>query len=367
MASYDAGPDVDEDTVLAAWAVYLRRDDPILLVRNADRARKLLMQAAGVANGELVGIPANRRRAHSEAVKRSGGTPHFIDLLPDLSFDPNTPGYDGVRIAWSTPLAGEPPFPVPGKILFVDYAESLPAPADPAIEDSGAATIWGLHLGSSDGPSGDGVLIAFRDRALYDAAKLLMTPDDTPDLGRALAQCARLSGPDGIAARLQYVLDEVRLGMEAGAGLRMAPSGRLSALPRGLAVQVPEQADIATFISYVRNENVRLDWLPEIQPMFYVAYQVTKDRQRTFQSAANLARWVVSPLGPDFDHDQIVHAVLGILKGAEYAGVRWFTDPERAAWYGNLMLEWYGPTHDTYRPAFLAQTEEGEYLETVIP
>ena len=60
----------------------------------------------------------------------------------------------------------------------------------------------------------------------------------------------------------------------------------------------------------------------------------------------------MTPLGPDFDGDEITHAVLGILKAAEYTGVRWYTDPERARWYGDLMFEWYGPTHDAYRVQF---------------
>jgi hypothetical protein len=86
--------------------------------------------------------------------------------------------------------------------------------------------------------------------------------------------------------------------------------------------------------------------------MFYVAYQVTADRARTLESAANIARWVVAPLGPDFVDDEITHAVLGILKAAEYTGVRWYTQPERAQWYGDLMFEWYGPDHDAYRVQF---------------
>ena len=43
--------------------------------------------------------------------------------------------------------------------------------------------------------------------------------------------------------------------------------------------------------------------------------------------------------------------------------MRWYTDRERATWYGNRMLEWYGPTHDAYRPAFLEQDETGAYVD----
>jgi hypothetical protein len=139
--------------------------------------------------------------------------------------------------------------------------------------------------------------------------------------------------------------------MEAGAGLPMAERAA-GALPHGLPVRIPEEADLATFISYVRNELVVLDWLPEVQPMFYVAYQVTQDLALTRRSAENLARWVMSPIGPDFVDDEITHAVLGILKAAEYTGVRWYTNPGRARWYGEMLVDWYGPDHDAYHPAF---------------
>jgi len=227
--------------------------------------------------------------------------------------------------------------------------------------------VWGLHLGRDGERVTEGALIAFRDARLYQAATTLMDSDDLPNLDRALAQCERLGGPNGLAARHLRILHETRFGMEAGAGLAMKPEAGVCALPRGLAVRIPDEADVATFISYVRNEHIVIEWFPELQPMFYVAYQVTQSRQQTFQTAANLARWVISPLGPDFDDEQIVHAVLGILKAAEYTGVRWYTDPERAAWYGNLMLEWYGPKHDAYRPAFLPQSPGGAYLSGLLP
>ncbi len=243
-----------------------------------------------------------------------------------------------------------PPPEIPGATLFVDYGFTLPAPlTDGAAGLRGSATLWGLHL------SGDehGALIAFSDPALYDAACASLTEDDAfTNMAQSVAQSERLAGEGGLAARLLAVDAATREGMEAGAGMPMAPAVGRCSLPFGLAVRVPDEADLATFISYVRNENVDLDWLPEIQPMFYVAYQVTADRERTTRSAAHLARWIVAPLGPDFVDDEITHAVLGILKAAEYTGVRWYTDPERAQWYGDLMFEWYGPTHDAYRVQF---------------
>lgn len=341
----------DAESALSAWADYLDADVSLLLVRNPDRARKLLMRAFGIAGKEPVGIPVNTRRPLSEAVKRSGGRPLFIELDADLNLDPTTTGLDDVRLVWAQPVAGmAPPPELPGTTLFIDYGFTLPAPLGQGVASlAGAATLWGLHLGSDE----QGALIAFSDAALYNAAVDALVDDDVfSDFGRAVAQCRRLAGQDGLAARLLAVDAAAREGTEAGAGMPMSPFAGRCALPFGLAVRVPEEADLATFISYVRNENVTLNWLPELQPMFYVAYQITTDRSRTIRSADHLARWIVSPLGPDFVDDEITHAVLGILKAAEYTGVRWYTDPERAQWYGDLMFEWYGPDHDAYRVQF---------------
>jgi hypothetical protein len=96
-------------------------------------------------------------------------------------------------------------------MLLVDYGEALPAPAETEQPDF-AAIFWGLHLAGDDQDTADGALIAFRDTALYQAVAALLTPDDLPGLGRALAQCERLAGPDGIASRLLRMLNETRLG-----------------------------------------------------------------------------------------------------------------------------------------------------------
>ena len=342
-------PEAKPDEALAAWRAYLRFTGPLLLVRSPDRARKVLMAALGVANGEPVAIPANTRRYLSEAVKRSGGKPLFMELDADLEFVPETPGLDAARVHWAQPVGGmPPPAPLAGKTYLVDHGQTLPAPlAEGGAGLPGAATVFGLHLDDQDG----GALIAFNDHDLAEKAAALLTLDDAPDAGRALAQVQRLSGSNGLAARQLWLDAEVRLGMEAGAGMPMAARAD-GVLPHGLAVRIPEEADLATFISYVRNELVALDWLPELQPMFYVAYQVTQNPALTRRTAEHLSRWVMSPIGPDFVDDEITHAVLGILKAAEYTGVRWYTNPGRARWYGEMLVDWYGPDHDAYHPAF---------------
>ncbi|MFT4040158.1 MAG: hypothetical protein QM692_18400 [Thermomicrobiales bacterium] len=340
------------EAALAAWREYLGFAGPLLLVRSPDRARKLLMAALGVAGKEPVAIPANTRRYLSEAVKRSGGTPRFVELDADLAFVPETPGLEGVRVLWAQPVGGmaaPPPLPLPGVTYLVDHGLTLPAPLQEGGTGlPGSATVFGLHLDDEDG----GALIAFNDAALAEKVAALLTPEDAPDAGRALAQVGRLAGPDGLAARMLWLDAEVRLGMEAGAGLPMGERAD-GALPYGLPVRVPEEADLGTFISYVRNELVDLDWLPEVQPIFYVVNQVTQNPALSRRSAENVARWLISPIGPDFVDDEITHAVLGILKAAEYTGVRWYTNPGRARWYSELLTEWYGPTHDAYHPSFV--------------
>ncbi len=311
------------------------------------------MQAYGVARGERVGVPANTRRALSQAIKRAGGQPAFLELDAGLALAADTPGIDALRLAWAQPVAGMAPPPAPvGTTLFVDYARSLPAPlaADDDATPPAAATLWGLHLSRDTAESG--ALLAFADEALYRATAALLGPEDLPDLGRALAQCRCLGGADGLAARQGAVYAATRIGMEAAVGVPLAPLAGGGALPHGLAVRVPDEVDVATFLAYGRAENVPVAWLPEIQPVFYVHYQVTPDPALTRRTAAHLARWLVAPLGPDYTEEEVTHAVLSILKPAEYLGVRWYTDHARAAWYADLMTEWYGPTHDAYRPAF---------------
>lgn len=338
------------DDAVRAWSDYIGGERNLLAVKSTDRARKLLMAAYGISDSEPVGIPANTRRPLSEAVKRSKGTPKFIELDQELEFVPETPGIEDARLIWAQPVAGmAAPESLEGKTLFVDYAFSLPAPNPEAIP--GAAAVFGLHL--SDNQREDGALIVFNDASLYNAALEMVDPEnDLPDATRMMAQYQRIAGADGIAARQLANYDAATEGLLHAGALPQADTSASPALPFGLVIRIPDEADVATFISYVRNENLVLDWMPEVQPMFYVINQVTQDRELTRQTADNLARWVISPIGPDFVEDEITHAVLGPVKAGEYTGVRWYTNLERARWYNDLMIEWYGPTHDAYRSAF---------------
>lgn len=44
--------------------------------------------------------------------------------------------------------------------------------------------------------------------------------------------------------------------------------------------------------------------------------------------------------------------MLGIVKAAEYLGVRWRSNPVQAAEYAAMMDRAYGAGHDAYRPLF---------------
>jgi hypothetical protein len=369
--SLPAGSTVEGAThaeALDAWAALLGRDLPVLLVGNVDRARRLLMTAFGVAEGELVGAPANCSRWLSESIKKTNKNfPLFLEMDRDLEFTTDTPGLEEIRLAWSQPVGGRAPQRAPeGTTLFVDYSQTLPAPAFADGQDlSGAATLWGLHLTEHERRAGFGALLAFNDHALYERVRDLIDPEtDLPDPGMALAQAIRLSGPDGLAARQIDRFLAVYNGMIAAAGLPLAPLEGMCALPDGVAVRVPDEADIASFIGYARSEQVDVWWAPEMQPVNFVAFQVTRDRSLTQRTADNLARWLISPVGPDF-LEETKHAVLVMVKTGDYTGTRWFTNPERARWYNDLLIEWYGPSHDAYHACFelpepiAASVEEG--------
>ena len=55
---------------------------------------------------------------------------------------------------------------------------------------------------------------------------------------------------------------------------------------------------------------------------------------------------------PRFSVDDIDHAVLGVVKAAEYLGWRWWQDPDLVEPYVTFLDDKYGRGHDAYRPAF---------------
>jgi hypothetical protein len=331
----------------AAWSRLLG-NQPVALVQSVRRARELLLRAAGVQPGEPVGVPANATRGLVEAIKRHGARPLFLDVGPDLCMRANHDRLAAVRIAWSEPPGGlQTSTDLPGVTAWIDHADTLPSLVSPR----GSVTLWGLHL-SSD-PSQSGALVTFGGSELKRSFDALLAPNDLPDVPGALAQCRRLGGDalqQGLAHWQEEVVHETRRGLDDAAGLPLL-EGHSAALPHHLAVRIPDESDPSTFYAYVRGENTPVRWLPEVRPLHHAALQPDNDAH-PLSTAANLARWLLIPVGPDYTREEIVHAVLGVVKAAEYLGVRWRTAPARAAEYARLLDEMYGPDHDAYRPVF---------------
>lgn len=305
----------------------------VVLVRNPYRARRLLHQAVGVQPGEWVGLPANASHDLTESVKHHKALPRFLDFDAHLRLATSS-----TRFTWTQVVRG---LWHPQNAVWLDCTDTLPLPG--AVERP-ALTLYGLHLPDADRP---GALLAFTDEALYTAVKAVRQPQDLPDAAQALAQCERLPQ---LAARQCANLIETECGLREAAGLVTLKPNSL-ALATGVAVQIPPESDVATFYAYVEQENTPVRWLPQVQPLHYAALRAdgAPDHRRT---AANLARWLYVPVGPDYTFEEIKHGVLGIVKSAEYLGVRWRTNPVYAAEYAALMDRTYGAGHDAYRPVF---------------
>src|SRR5262245_23332896 len=322
--------------VEAAWAAALGR--AVVLTRSAATARAALLAAAGVEPGEPVGVPANATRPLVEALKEHGARPRFLPLDDRLGLA----GDDPPARVWAQPSVGLlDPRPLPVAAFWVDQADTLPSLARPAVGD---VALWGLHL-SAD-PEQAGALLAFADPDLADRVAARVGAVDPPDGARAGAQLARLPG---LAERQRLALAETRRGLDEAAGLELLTADG-AGLGHGVALRVPEESDPPTFLAYVRGENTPIRWLPELRPLHYAALREMGDAWRA--SAATLAGWLIVPVGPDYTEEELRHAVLGVVKAADYLGVRWRLDPARAATYARAMEQRYGPDHDAYRPAF---------------
>jgi hypothetical protein len=350
LPSPPAHPAGDAQSARAAWSDALGGAN-VVLVASVARARTLLLRALGVQPGELVGLPANATRDLAEAVKHHPATPRWLDLAADLSLITTDARLAEVRVVWAQPLGGIGTLtPLNSQALLVDASDTLPALGEPPPYDPAAATIYGLHLHND--PKRSGALLVCADPTLALAVEALCSPQDQLDPTAALAQLQRLAGPNGLAARQQANLAAVRAGLIAAAGLPL-----VDALPGGLAqhlaVRVPEPCDAATFYAYVLGEQTPVRWLPTHRPLHYAALRRDCAPEAAL-SADRLARVLLVPVGPEFTAEEVKHAVLGITKAADYLGMRWATNPDRAAWYAQQMVEWYGPDHDAYRMLFAA-------------
>ncbi|MCY4072180.1 MAG: hypothetical protein OXG60_12855, partial [Chloroflexi bacterium] len=286
--------DVTFDFAEQAWAERLG-GAMVVLARDAYRARRLLHRAAGIQSGEWVGIPANASHDLAESVKHHKALPRFLDFDAQLRL-----ATSGTRFTWTQVLRG---LWQPQNATWLDCADTLPIPG---AAERPAVTLYGLHLPDAD--NGPGALLAFSDEALYAEVKALRQPADCPNAAQALAQCERL--PE-LAERQIANLAEARRGLREAAGLATHEPNSL-ALATAVAVQIPLECDVATFYAYVEQENTPVRWLPQIQPSHYAALRAdgAPDHRAT---AANLARWLYVPVGPDYTFEEIKHGVLGIV------------------------------------------------------
>jgi len=306
----------------------------VVLARDAYRARRLLQQAAGIQPGEGVGMPANASHDLAESVKHHKALPRFLDFDAQLRL-----AMSSTRFTWTQVLRG---LWQPQGATWLDCADTLPVPG---AAERPAVMLHGLHLPDAD--KRPGALLVFSDEALYTEVRALRQPADCPDAALSLAQCERL--PE-LAERQMATLAEARRGLLEAAGLATQEPNRL-ALATAVAVQIPPECDAATFYAYVEQENTPVRWLPQVQPLHYAALR-TDGAPGHRGTAANLARWLYVPVGPDYTLEEIKHAVLGVVKAAEYLGVRWRSNPAHAAEYADLMDRTYGKGHDAYRPLF---------------
>jgi hypothetical protein len=325
--------------VMIRWSQYLG-GLPVFLARNLEAAREQLLQALNIRGREQVLLPANATHGLVEAIKRSGARPVFGELDSNLALCHVHP----FRIAWSQPVLGlSTGENVTAEITVLEHGDTLPnnllipnnlpLPADVAI--------FGLHL--STHPETEGALLVFNHEALY-ARFMAVDREVEPSLYRLAAkQVARVWH---LAAQQQAALTAVSTGLQAAAGLPVLPVSKGMALAHGVAVRIPDEGSPSTFWAYASRENTPIEWLPELRPIHYAAALACP------QIAAQLERWLLVLVSPDNNEEANKQAVLGIVKPAEYMGLRWRTDPARAAQYAALLNARYGLDHDAYRPAF---------------
>lgn len=328
----------------AAWSAALGGLS-VVLAPSAAVARRAVMAAAGVRAGDPVELPTNAGRALVEAVADVGARPRFRPFGPNLT----APRGDAPW-AWAQTVGG---LVEPSRRAWTDGADTLPdlsaCWACARLDAPGArapALLFGLHL-SAD-PASAGALVVCGDPEFAAGVRTEVGPSRDLDWGAALAQCDRLAN---LARAQRRALAELRRGVADAAGLPLAPETAFGALPHGVAVRIPDEAEPSTFLVYLRAERTRAVWLPELAPVHYAAFRGA-DGPNARSAAAELSRWLLVPTGPGFTPEEIAHAVLGVVKASEYLGVRWRTDSARAHAYGADLTARYGPGHDAYQPVF---------------
>jgi predicted transcriptional regulator len=333
-AALTARPGGDGEQVQAQWQAAFGAQ-PVLLVRNVARARSLLLRSRLCTEQAQLILPANATPALVQSVTRTQQPISFAELDSSLALS----GAD-MGVVWAQPggvvaaAAGR----APGRALVIDYGECAPAPGAGL---QGDVAIYRLFAAQEAREAG--ALLLFGDRRLFRHVQSLMQPEDTPAHG---ALAAHLPVWEALVQRQQTVLAAIAAGVREAAGLVVVMPANV--LADAVLVQIPEEAPASAFYAYASAENTPVQWMPLVRPVHHAALR----SGRGAATQRNLARWLALPAAPGYDEEQVRHTVLGIVKTAEYLGVRWRTDPLRAAAYAALMDEMYGAGHDAYRPNF---------------
>lgn len=353
--SEPVGAGAQRNADLAALWAELAGNAAVVLVRNVRQARTLLLRALASTPGAVITLPANAGHALVETAKRQTEVLRvslaFAELDASLQLIPTAaPG-----VTWLEPVAGQP---VEGDYssFVVDYAASVPAGVAPPA--GAAAVLYGLHLH----PAADqaGALLVFGNYELATQVQAAMVASDhlsAEQERRAFVQQQRLVT---VIDQQKATVRRLWQGIDEAAGVVLQPFERLAALPHGVLVEIPVEAEPTQFYWFARGENTPVRWLPELRPLHYAAALTCPS------TAARLARWLLIPCGPEESEESIRHAVLGVVKTAEYLGVRWRTDPARAAAYARVLDEMYGAGHDAYRPVFDTAAAQPEQVEQLL-
>lgn len=272
------------------------------------RQRRALIDAA-TTPGDRVVVPAHASRDLVDAVKACGRSVVFAPIAPDGST--LVGGTSEVAAVWHQTVAG----------IHAPGATSTP---------SGL-----VHL--VDAP--DTVVV----RAVPGVAGVRLS-DGTSEVRRVSDIVA--SQRDRVAA--------VSAGLRHAAALPIiSAAGDAGPVPTGVVVRLPDAADPLTFAAYAQAELTGTEWFALRRPLHPQArHRLTPEQVDA--SLGHLSRLLVVPVSPFATDEEIGHAVLGIVKAAEYTGWRWHDDPEHAASYANWISERYGSDHEAYRPAFRA-------------
>jgi hypothetical protein len=222
------------------------------------------------------------------------------------------------------------------------------------------AAIWDLALTADAETSGAIVGLAPAFAGETSVRDLSFERRWTPPAFSELALC-QLERWRELSTVQRSVLERTWTGLREAAGLVVPVGAALFAgcsLSGAVPVQVPEEIDPATFYAYVLREGTPVSWLTLARPVHFGVVRVS-GAVAARQAAERLARWMLIPAGPRDTQTDIEQAVLGVVKAAEYLGVRWRTEPARAAAYATLLDEWYGSGHDAFRPIFPTETQSG--------